>query len=145
MFAADDVMSENLHMDREATRPVWRYISDDEQQEVQRLVAFARRQLVSAGYRFEGYRFPFAMHHAYYREKVRIAGRKAKHSDISSLLMAWAGEGDFPSRYAWQAICGSLLHANKGALPELPEGVSEGIRKVDGGKAFDEWLEKRSV
>jgi hypothetical protein len=98
-----------------------------------------KKTLREAGFPVLGDRFPYAMHHNFYRTKIRIAGRKCRHKDLSRLLDDWMQTRDDEDDYFWQVVSGAVrdLLSNEPALVgRLPQTVRQGMMTVEDGHLF---------
>lgn len=95
--------------------------------------------LREAGFPRLNSRFPFAMHHNFYRVKIRICGKKARHKDIRRLLDLWMLNRNCEDDLFWQIICGAvkdLIKTDPGLVVRLPLEVRKGMTSVEDGYAF---------
>lgn len=98
-----------------------------------------KKTLREAGFPVLGDRFPYAMHHNFYRTKIRIAGRKCRHKDLSRLLDDWMETRSDEEDYFWQVVSGAVrdLLSNEPALVgRLPQSVRQGMTTVEDGHLF---------
>lgn len=98
-----------------------------------------KKTLREAGFPVLGDRFPYAMHHNFYRTKIRIAGRKCRHKDLSRLLDDWMETRSDEEDYFWQVVSGAVrdLLSNEPALVgRLPQVVRQGMVTVEDGHLF---------
>ncbi|TLX16858.1 hypothetical protein [Rhizobium sp. MHM7A] len=98
-----------------------------------------KKTLREAGFPVLGDRFPYAMHHNFYRTKIRIAGRKCRHKDLSRLLDDWMETRSDEEDYFWQVVSGAVrdLLSNEPALVgRLPQAVRHGMMTVEDGHLF---------
>ena len=119
-------------------------VTDEDRQTIETIIKYARDALHAAGYEVRVPRFPFVMHHEFYRIKLRKNNYRPKHADISRLLDEWArSQPDYAEAYAWQAIEGAMasLGARKGK--EMPTEVENGCARACGSPmAFESWAKK---
>lgn len=98
-----------------------------------------KRTLREAGFPVLGDRFPHAMHHNFYRTRIRIAGRKCRHKDLSRLLDGWMLTRDNEDDYFWQVVSGAvrdLISKEPSLVGRLPHTVRKGMITVDDGHHF---------
>jgi hypothetical protein len=98
-----------------------------------------KKTLREAGFPILGDRFPHAMHHNFYRTKIRIVGRKCRHKDIARLLDQWMATRNNEDDYFWQIVSGAVrdLLVNQPALVgRLPQSVRQGMTTVEDGYLF---------
>jgi len=85
-------------------------------------------------------RFPFAMHHGYYRTRLRLHGRRLRHEEVAILLNRWAQTKENPIEvYVWQAIAGAVLKLKTKKEFTLPSFIREGVERVSQGDEFEAW------
>lgn len=124
----------------------FQYFGDDARKEIGNNVLRARNLLKPLGLAVSVKRFPFAMHHAAYRNRLpRIKKHLLTHFQIAGLLNTWALERNSPHDYVWQAVHGALmsLSSKKYVLEELPEEVRRELNSISNGKEFEIWAVKR--
>lgn len=122
------------------------YFGDEFREEIALHVLEARDLLKASGYALGGHRFPFAMHHAVYRNKLpRINNRLPTHFKIAGLLNTWAVERQSPHDYVWQAVNGALMSAAGVRYDRdiLPEAVKKKLETISFGKSFETWASSR--
>ncbi len=98
-----------------------------------------KRSLREAGFPVLGDRFPFAMHHNFYRTRIRIAGRKCRHKDVARLLGDWMKTRSKADDYFWQLVSGAvrdLLAKEPALVGRLPQSVRQGMMSVEDGHLF---------
>lgn len=98
-----------------------------------------KKALREAGFPMRGDRFPYAMHHNFYRTKIRIAGRKCRHKDLSRLLDDWMETRNDEDDYFWQVVSGAvrdLLSNGPALVGRLPQAVRQGMMTVEDGHLF---------
>lgn len=99
--------------------------------------------LPDIGLRTSHGRFPFSLHHDYYRSRLRIHNRRLRHDEVAIMINKWASEQVSPvEAYVWQAITGSIMNLQKKEEFELPEFVQQGMQLVTHGKAFESWAKE---
>ena len=121
---------------------VWARVGADAQRVLDDAVIAARSDLLAAGFPAKGHRFPFALHHTFYRSRIRIGGRKTTHSEIAVLLNAWAAVREDRTDYARQAVCGAVKHMLTGSpalVGRIPSSVRESMGSVGDGYEFRKW------
>jgi hypothetical protein len=122
------------------------YFDDTAREEIERRVLDARTALKDAGFKFHGPRFPFAMHHAAYRNKLPRLGRRLHtHFQIAGLLNTWAVQRSSPRDYVAQAVHGALMSISDGKYDpvSVPEGVRRDLESISEGKDFEVWVSAR--
>ena len=98
------------------------------------MVKAARDMLLACGLETRDPRFPWAMHHAHYRTRLRLEGRRPRHSEVAALLGEWAA-GQPEGADIWQAVSGAAAGMGR---RDLPDGIRERLaRHVP---TFDDWL-----
>ena len=107
----------------------------------ERLLRFKqiKKVLREAGFPVVGDRFPFAMHHNFYRTRIRIAGRKCRHKDVARLLGDWMQTRSNQDDYFWQLVSGAvrdLLSKEPALVGRLPQSVRQGMMTVEDGHLF---------
>lgn len=103
------------------------------------VLAEAGEALRDAGFPAWPPRFPFAMHHGFYRSRIRAKGRKTTHAQVSQLLAEWAVGRESPADYARQAVCGAvkaMLSRNPELAGRIPPAVRTAMAAVGGGYDF---------
>lgn len=127
---------------------MWDRLGTDEvRREMGGIVQDCAEALRDAGFPARGPRFPYSMHHAFFRSRLRIDGRKRTHAEVSLLLASWAGGRDDPCDYARQAVCGAVrtMVSRKPALAELvPDVVKSVMASVEDGAAFTSFASNRA-
>lgn len=124
------------------SKPEWICFKEEEHDAIQETIDIVRSELAYTGLKTRSHRFPFAMHHTYYRDFILVGGKKARHSDVSALLMQWASiiPGDLTHRYVGQATFGALQPLKPTEVNTLPDSVRSMIEKARSGLDFEEWL-----
>ncbi len=95
--------------------------------------------LREAGFSRVGGRFPFSMHHNFYRTKIRICGKKSRHKDIRRLLAMWMETRRNPDDLLWQMVSGAikdLIKKDPGLVVKLPIEIRRGMATVEDGYSF---------
>lgn len=88
-------------------------------------------------------RFPFSLHHEYYKTRLRIHGRRLRHEEVAIMLNKWASEQEFPVKaYIWQAITGAIANLYKNEKPDLHEFVQQGMNSLAHGSTFEAWAKE---
>lgn len=121
---------------------LWEKIDADTQRRIDDLVLESRTELKAAGFPAFGSRFPFGMHHEFYRVRVRISGRKMLHAETAAVLNRWMGTRSDQVDYARQAVCGAVkaMLAKKPELAgRIPQSVREAMAAVRDGYDFVAW------
>lgn len=98
-----------------------------------------KRALRDAGFPVNGDRFPYAMHHNFYRIKIRIVGRKCRHKDLGRLLDMWMSTRDNEDDLLWQVVSGAvrdMISREAGLVGRLPQEIRKGMASVDDGYQF---------
>lgn len=101
-----------------------------------------------AGFPATGICFPYSLHHNFYRAKIRIDGKKAKHFHIAHLLMLWMRERTAPEDYAWQCVTGAvkeMISRNPSLVAKIPDDIRTGMASVEDGYAFLKWVKVQDV
>lgn len=122
------------------------YFGDEAREEIALYVLEARNLLKPSGYALGGSRFPFAMHHAVYRNKLpRIDNRLPTHFKVAGLLNTWAVARHSPHDYVWQAVNGALMSAAGVRYDRniLPDAVKKKLETISFGKSFESWASAR--
>ncbi len=121
---------------------LWEKIDADTQRRIDDLVLEFRTELKAAGFPAFGSRFPFGMHHEFYRVRVRIGGRKMLHAETASALNRWMATRSDHADYARQAVCGAVK-AMLAKRPELagriPPHIRTAMAAVRDGYDFLTW------
>jgi hypothetical protein len=102
----------------------------------------SRTELKTAGFPAFGSRFPFGMHHEFYRVRVRIGGRKMLHAEAASVLNRWMVTRTDHADYARQAVCGAvkaMLAKNPELAGRIPPSVRAAMALVGDGYDFLTW------
>lgn len=122
--------------------PEWIVIDTPSKAAIDEIVYKARHALRDYGFETRTPRFPFAMHHDFYRTKIRVAGRKPRHNEIAMFLSTWSlNSGLVPTHaYIWQAIAGAINSMDPRATKEVPAWIEENIQEVGRGEQFLQWL-----
>lgn len=108
----------------------------------ERLVRDICKALQEAGLKVYQPKFPFGMHHEYYRTKLRPRGRHARRSEIAALMEGWASTRENPDDYIWQGICGGLLQYLQTApdhASRIPQDIAGRLEVLRWGDEFHEW------
>jgi hypothetical protein len=124
----------------------FKYFGDEDRDEIDALVSDARMALHNAGLAVHGPRFPFAMHHAIYRNKLpRIGKNLFTHFEVAGLLNTWAVARNSRRDYVAQAIHGALvsISGENYEIASVPEAVRNDIEKVSSGSDFRNWVFER--
>lgn len=123
----------------------WRKTDDSERETVDRIVKAARDAMQAAGFDARNPRFPFVMHHEFYRSRLRRKDFRPRHADVALLLNLWACRQDsFAEAYAWQAVAGAAASLAGRTGRELPEEIKNGCLKACGSfSAFETWAKAR--
>lgn len=121
---------------------LWEKIDADTQRRIDDIVLESRTELKSAGFPAFGSRFPYGMHHEFYRVRIRIGGRKMLHAEAASVLNQWmATRGDYAD-YARQAVCGAvkaMLAKNPELAGRIPAPIRDAMASVRDGYDFLAW------
>jgi hypothetical protein len=107
-----------------------------------------KKALRDAGFPASKPGFPYAMHHNFYRAKIRLAGKKLKHFDIARLVKAWMDDRDEPSDYAWQNVTGAvkdMISRDPTLVSRIPTDIRKGMASVEDGYAFLRWVAQQDV
>lgn len=119
---------------------IWLNISSDDLDFIEDTIHSVMASLPELGFQVKHSRFPFSLHHEYYRNRFRASGRKLRHDEVAKLLNMWAQTRDNPIEYyVWQAIAGAVLQLNKKNKNPLSDSIMKGISLVSQGQDFDAW------
>jgi len=124
----------------------FQYLGNDARREISENIVKSRELLRPLGLAVSGSRFPFAMHHAAYRNRLpRIEKHLLTHFQIAGLLNTWATARQSPHDYVWQAVHGALMslcskHYDRDALPEE---VRKELASIGYGVHFEDWAAAR--
>ena len=122
---------------------LWDKIDADTQRMIDDLIIETKSDLRSAGFPAKGSRFPFGMHHEFYRIRVRFDGRKALQCEVATMLNAWSATRPDRIDYARQAVCGavkSMLAARPELAGRIPPSVRSAMTAVGDGYEFLSWV-----
>jgi hypothetical protein len=114
--------------------------------QIDSIVESARARLRDEYHGAASPRFPFGIHHASARTRVRepITRRHLKQAEISALLTEWAIEHGGAKAYAWQsvALATEELAAERGsaAAAEQLERAERELRRLP---PFLDWIKSR--
>lgn len=98
-----------------------------------------KKVLREAGFPRMSARFPCAMHHNFYRLKIRICGKKTRHKDIRRILSMWMRTRKNEDDLLWQFISGAIkdmIKKEPGLVVRLPLEIRRGMNTVDDGYDF---------
>lgn len=121
---------------------MWVKIDLDAQKSIDALIENARTELLAAGFPARGSRFPFAMHHGFYRSRIRLGRIKTTHAQVAYLLNRWTAERGNADDYARQAICGSarsMMAKSKALEARLPLAIKVMMASMEEGMTFQNW------
>ena len=121
---------------------LWDKIDADTQRVIDDLIIETKSDLRSVGFPAKGSRFPFGMHHEFYRIRVRFDGRKALQSEVANMLNAWSATRSDRIDYARQAVCGavkSMLAVQPELAGRIPPSVRSVMTTVGDGYEFLSW------
>lgn len=125
-----------------ARAELWEKIDAETQRRIDDLLIEVRAELKAAGFPATGSRFPYAVHHEFYRVRIRILGRKAQHAEIATMLNRWMATRSDKVDYVRQAVCGSvksMLAARPELAGRIPSSVRAAMGAVGDGYEFLSW------
>ncbi|NTF17592.1 hypothetical protein G6L37_04215 [Agrobacterium rubi] len=121
---------------------MWEKIDAEAQRAIDDLILESRTELKAAGFPARGSRFPFGMHHEFYRVRIRIGRRKSLQSEIANMLNLWMAGRDNRLDYGRQAVCGavkSMLATHPELAGRIPGSVRALMSAVGNGYEFLNW------
>lgn len=127
---------------------IWTPITTADQDMIDQIIAAARKELRLSGFDLPYIRFPFALHHEFYKTKISIDGKRAKHADIAFLLSTWLQKFDEDKRarlYAWQAVAGAIRQMDPKGSKQLSERLTQGLTPIRNGDAFLKWARSKTT
>jgi hypothetical protein len=127
---------------------IWTRLGDEDvRREMNSILADCGEALRGAGFPARAPRFPYSMHHGFYRSRLRTGGRKRTHADVAELLALWADGRKDPCDYARQAVCGAvkaMLSGDAGLAGRIPAVVRAAMAAVGDGYDFRRFGASRS-
>lgn len=124
---------------------IWEKIDSDTQRMIDDLVTECRTDLKAAGFPAFGSRFPYGMHHEFYRVRVRLGKRKLHHAEIAAVLNMWMASRSDKVDYARQAVCGAIkamLVKRPELVGRIPASARHAMLAVGEGYDFLDWAKK---
>lgn len=121
---------------------LWEKIDADTQRRIDDIVLESRTELKAAGFPAFGSRFPYGMHHEFYRVRVRTGGRKMLHAETASVLNQWMATRGDHADYARQAVCGAvkaMLAKHPELAGRIPAPIRDAMAAVRDGYDFLAW------
>jgi hypothetical protein len=119
---------------------IWIRLGDDDvRRAMNNILADCAEALRGAGFPARAPRFPFSMHHGFFRSRLRTGGRKRTHAEVAELLALWAAGREDPCDYARQAVCGAvkaMLSVDPELAGRIPVVVRAAMTAVGGGYDF---------
>lgn len=115
-------------------------ISAEELDYVEGIIHQVMASLPDLGFRASHARFPYSLHHDYYRTRLRIHGRRLRHEEVAIILNQWASKQEKPAdTYVWQAISGAIRNLQGREKINLPDYIRQGMESVAHGETFEAW------
>lgn len=119
---------------------IWSRLGDDDvRREMSSILEDCGEALRGSGFPARAPRFPYSMHHGFFRSRLRVGGRKRTHAEVAELLALWADGRKDPCDYARQAVCGAvkaMLSVDAELAGRIPTIVREAMDAVGGGYEF---------
>ena len=131
-----------------AAAEVWVKAGEGLQGLLDTIVEDAEAVLKDSGFPTRSARFPYGMHHDYYRVRLRIGARRLSHAEVAILLNVWSSLRAERTDYARQALCGavkSMAAADPALLQAVPQSVRKEMSAVEDGAAFEWWARNELV
>lgn len=115
-------------------------ISAKELEQMEDIIHQVMMLLPDLGFRTSHARFPYSLHHEFYRSRLRLHGKRLRHEEIAILLNRWAVEQEKPAdAYVWQAITGAIRNLQAKNSISMPDLIQSGIENVAQGQQFETW------
>lgn len=127
---------------------MWEKIDGDTQRIIDDMIVTAKADLRAAGFPAKGSRFPFGLHHEFYRVRIRLAGRRALQGEIAVMLNAWSAARADRIDYARQALCGSvksMLASRPELAGRIPSSIRSAMASVGDGYEFLSWAKAAAI
>lgn len=128
---------------------IWTRLGDEDvRREMNSILADCGEALRGAGFPARAPRFPYSMHHGFFRSRLRTGGRKRTHAEVADLLALWADGRKDPCDYARQAVCGAvkaMLSADAELAGRIPAVVRAAMAAVGDGYDFRRFGASRST
>ena len=117
----------------------WEKIDAVTQRIIDDMIIACRADLKAAGFPAMGSRFPFGMHHEFYRVRIRVGRRRAQHAEVATVLNLWMATRADRTDYGRQALCGavkSMLASRPELAGRIPPDVRAAMAAVGDGYDF---------
>lgn len=124
----------------------WTPINKADQEMIDQIISLARNELRGSGFDLPYSRFPFALHHEFFKTKLKLNGKRLKHKDVAILLSAWLQKFDDDKRarlYAWQSVAGAIRKLDSKGTKQLSDKLVQGLTPIRNGDAFFKWAKSQ--